>query len=403
MVMFTDTSQGAPAEWRWDFGDGFTAEGPKVMHSYMSAGTYTVTLLVIDKQGAQDTATFTNAISVSSNPFMPGFAPITPISPSFSADFTATPLSGPVPLSVRFTDMSKGNPATYEWNFGDGATSGEKNPIHVYTTPGKYTVKLNIARDSSTGQSERKDYIEVTAGSAPVAAPADEQVPEGQEPVTPETEPTGQTVQPEDTGAPYVPEDTGPVETADEHPPVVTESKECALALSLAQNAPSVQPGEEFTVKVSGKPFEKVYVWISPVQEEEEAAPVSAGAVDTGDMKEEENVQYSYYFGAAEKGVASAPYIIDETVLFDDPKGPYTIQEVVTDSVTGLTIFQQIPQDTGGDATRYYGIVALDKNGEHDLVLASDQSALGTYTIHAMSSDETSELKCTGMVQVVIG
>ncbi|HOL42555.1 MAG TPA: PKD domain-containing protein, partial [Methanospirillum sp.] len=47
-VMYTDTSVGKPIEWHWDFGDGYTGDGPRTMHTYMAPGIYTVSLLVID-------------------------------------------------------------------------------------------------------------------------------------------------------------------------------------------------------------------------------------------------------------------------------------------------------------------------------------------------------------------
>ncbi|HPY60974.1 MAG TPA: PKD domain-containing protein, partial [Methanospirillum sp.] len=84
-VMFNDASAGKPIEWHWDFGDGFTGDGPVIMHTYMTPGTYTVTLMVLDAGGLSDTIKFTGAITVSPGRFMP----VMPMNmPSFSADFT---------------------------------------------------------------------------------------------------------------------------------------------------------------------------------------------------------------------------------------------------------------------------------------------------------------------------
>ena len=49
------------------------------------------------------------------------------------ANFSASPLSGQAPLLVSFTDLSTGIIDTWLWNFGDGSTSTEQNPIHTYT------------------------------------------------------------------------------------------------------------------------------------------------------------------------------------------------------------------------------------------------------------------------------
>lgn len=61
------------------------------------------------------------------------------------ADFSATPLSGTLPLLVQFSDQSTvGVQATWLWDFGDGGTSNAVNPSHTYLTPGPYTVKLSV-------------------------------------------------------------------------------------------------------------------------------------------------------------------------------------------------------------------------------------------------------------------
>ncbi len=62
--------------------------------------------------------------------------------PSSAADFTATPTQGAIPLSVKFTDKSSGSPKSWYWDFGDGTTSSERNPTHVYTRNGVYSVGL---------------------------------------------------------------------------------------------------------------------------------------------------------------------------------------------------------------------------------------------------------------------
>ena len=47
------------------------------------------------------------------------------------------------PVSIQFTNQSK-NASSWQWYFGDGTTSTEEHPLHEYTTPGKYTVKLKV-------------------------------------------------------------------------------------------------------------------------------------------------------------------------------------------------------------------------------------------------------------------
>jgi hypothetical protein len=61
------------------------------------------------------------------------------------ADFTALPVTGIAPLTVVFTNESAGGSYTSSaWDFGDGATSDEKDPTHRYAAPGAYNVALTV-------------------------------------------------------------------------------------------------------------------------------------------------------------------------------------------------------------------------------------------------------------------
>ena len=76
--------------------------------------------------------------------------------------FRAFPIKGPPSLKVRFQNFSTGYIIRYLWDFGDGGTSLEKNPTHVYVKEGKYTVKLNVITSTgSQGIATKTDYIEV--------------------------------------------------------------------------------------------------------------------------------------------------------------------------------------------------------------------------------------------------
>jgi PKD repeat protein len=71
------------------------------------------------------------------------------VTPNPVAGFTYAPTGGNAPLTVQFTDTSTNSPTSWAWAFGDGATSTVKNPSHVYTTPGTYTVTLTVNGGSS--------------------------------------------------------------------------------------------------------------------------------------------------------------------------------------------------------------------------------------------------------------
>lgn len=84
------------------------------------------------------------------------------------ANFTASPLKGAAPLTVTFTDTSKNHPTKWNWTFGDGTTSDERNPIHTYTFPGNYTVTLIVENSGGQSMLARKDFILVSRGPLPV-------------------------------------------------------------------------------------------------------------------------------------------------------------------------------------------------------------------------------------------
>jgi len=77
------------------------------------------------------------------------------------ANFTATPTYGRTPLTVSFTDTSDASPIRWNWDFGDGTKSTEKNPVHVYQTPGKYNISMRAWNDLGSDTSTKYDYISV--------------------------------------------------------------------------------------------------------------------------------------------------------------------------------------------------------------------------------------------------
>ncbi|MDP3396888.1 MAG: PKD domain-containing protein [Methanoregula sp.] len=75
-----------------------------------------------------------------------------------SARFSANVTSGDVPLTVRFTDQSTGFPDSFAWDFGDGTTSTQQNPVHTYTSRGRYTVNLTVTNEWGSN-SLRKGWL----------------------------------------------------------------------------------------------------------------------------------------------------------------------------------------------------------------------------------------------------
>ena len=100
-----------------------------------------------------DTATYSSRQGVNPPQLVLG-VPSPPV-----ADFSAQPTSGFTPLSVAFSDLTTENPTSWTWDFGDGSSSTERNPTHVYTTPGTYTVTLSVAAPGGTDTETKVGYV----------------------------------------------------------------------------------------------------------------------------------------------------------------------------------------------------------------------------------------------------
>lgn len=79
------------------------------------------------------------------------------------AEFSAKPIVGYAPLEVQFTDLSKGNITSREWDFNnDGVIdSTDQNPSYTYNAIGNYTVVLKVSGADGNDVEVKKDYIEV--------------------------------------------------------------------------------------------------------------------------------------------------------------------------------------------------------------------------------------------------
>jgi gliding motility-associated-like protein len=118
----------------WDFGDGTrVTPGPiTIQHAFAAAGTYKTKLIMVDTSYCNSPDSVTKELRVS---------------PLVDARFE-TPPSGCAPYTAIFNNTSLAG-AQFFWNFGDGTTSTEVNPVHVYNNLGTYHVSL-VAIDSST-------------------------------------------------------------------------------------------------------------------------------------------------------------------------------------------------------------------------------------------------------------
>jgi PKD repeat protein len=149
---YTDEGDSGVHTIAWDFGDGEAASGTlDPSHTYARNGTFTATLVVTDAGGLAGLDSLN----------------VTVRDPPPVASFEANETAGAAPLTVGFTDTSTGAVYSRSWEFGDGATSTERNPVHTFTAAGTYTVSLLVSNFETT---DRHDLnLTVTGTSAPLA------------------------------------------------------------------------------------------------------------------------------------------------------------------------------------------------------------------------------------------
>jgi len=86
------------------------------------------------------------------------------------AAFSATPLTGNKPLTVNFTNQSTGSITSWAWNFGDGGTSTEQSPAHIYNSAGNYTVSLTVTGPGGSNTKTQTNYIQISEPTPPPVA-----------------------------------------------------------------------------------------------------------------------------------------------------------------------------------------------------------------------------------------
>jgi PKD repeat protein len=156
-VKFTDTSTNTPTSWQWDF-TNTTGNNTAVTFSTTQSplwsfdiGNFSISLTATNADGSDvsDQVTWINVSAPTTVPL---------------AEFTGSPLSGTVPLSVTFTDADGTGETAWEWIFGDGNTTGnsEQNPVHLYTASGVYTVNHSATNVIGTNWTNKTGYVTVT-------------------------------------------------------------------------------------------------------------------------------------------------------------------------------------------------------------------------------------------------
>src|ERR1035437_6003201 len=136
-TVFTNGSTGA-SQWSWNFGDANTSAQQAPSHTYGSAGTFTVTQVVINSFGCKDSIKQTVVV----NPLPVASFSLTPVCFGNSTPFT------------DLSNISSGAISTWSWVFGDPGSgpnniSNLQNPSHIFSSAGSYSVTLTVTSHST--------------------------------------------------------------------------------------------------------------------------------------------------------------------------------------------------------------------------------------------------------------
>ncbi|MDE2046677.1 MAG: PKD domain-containing protein, partial [Thermoplasmata archaeon] len=150
-VSFDGNASGgqAPYTFVWAFGDGSTATGATVQHTYTQTGAFAVVLTAVDTKGSVAQATSSVQVNPPPPPNGTGYLEIS---------IDVRPATGPAPLTVHFTGFAQGGqgPYTYSWNFGDSTSNANGSSVfHTYAVQGVYVATLfvvdSVGDQASTG------------------------------------------------------------------------------------------------------------------------------------------------------------------------------------------------------------------------------------------------------------
>lgn len=81
------------------------------------------------------------------------------------AAFSGSPLNGCAPLTVTFADASTSAPTSWAWDIDNNGSTDYtvQNPVHTYTQPGTYAVRLSVSNSNGSNTLTRTAYITVNA------------------------------------------------------------------------------------------------------------------------------------------------------------------------------------------------------------------------------------------------
>ncbi len=141
-VRVTDQSIGGtpedPLSGNWNFGDGTTADGSSATHRYEFPGKYEIRRSISTSCGSEISEKILSVERIAC---------------------TIDPVSGSSRM-YQCTDLSTGKPTVWFWDFNDGFSSWDQNPIHTWKSPGTYAVSLTVSGKTGSGTTVKKITIQ---------------------------------------------------------------------------------------------------------------------------------------------------------------------------------------------------------------------------------------------------
>ena len=158
-VRLSDTGGGTAQVLHWDFGDGTTAEGAEVSHSWAEPGDYTLRLSAELSGGSDDCGAIEVVRRIIVND-----APVPQI------DGPDTVVAGQAArFSAGGSSDSDGAIGAFDWDFGDGTTASGVVVSHVFDTPGQYDLTLMVRDDAGVSNSTVTLNRAITVRPVPLA------------------------------------------------------------------------------------------------------------------------------------------------------------------------------------------------------------------------------------------
>ncbi len=145
-IFFQNLSQGIFTQQHWDFGDNTTSTEFSPTHEYTVPGIYNVCLTI--------SAPDSNCYDVFCQTVVSGG------NSNCLAKFSYFPDSLNGQQAMHFLDMSVGQITAWSWDFGDGSSSTEQNPVHFYAENGSYQVCLTVSGTDPSGASCQSSWCE---------------------------------------------------------------------------------------------------------------------------------------------------------------------------------------------------------------------------------------------------